>query len=682
MTEDHRDDAPDGVEIDAQTDVEPGSYDEGSTDEIRAYHATALQTSHIGEVSETKNAASELRDNSTLPPEDEVGETLIDDRYRLHEQLGEGGMGSVYRATHVLMDKPVAVKLIHSELAHMPDVIKRFEREARSASRLADPHIITVTDFGRTDDGVLYLVMELLAGESLSDRLENATALPVAKAIDITRQILKGLAHAHKAGVVHRDLKPENVMLVVHGDETDFAKVFDFGIAKLASGSDSAENLTQSGLVVGTPGYLSPEQALGEGADYRADLYAVGVMLYEMLAGVQPYTGVSAMDVLTAHLTSPIPSLPRPERFPDGLQEIIERGMAKKPAERFESAEEFLTALDSIDPEVPSVDDSVLAPIIEKLGRIASPIASVLAPATRRLAPVASPIKNRLALLDPFKRKIVLGVFGAIVLAAVVGIFAGLVGDGDTFEKSASIDVVKAPNLNDDKEAKIKKLFDEADSQIRVGLPGEARVTIKKALRLSPKQPVGHLLLGHALFLTGNRGDAMKSYGRALVLDKSLVEDVRLGDHLEEGLKWETSRDKAARILVEFGGKKGIEILASTANSAASKGIERRAARKALIAAKEEENIDWLTSLTADFNETKSCKKRKKIVVEMEKTGNPEFLSLLNANLPRKTKKKTGFFSGLRRGARSDKAKLCIKTEVKHAIETLTAIKEGKRPKP
>ncbi|MCP4674696.1 MAG: protein kinase [Deltaproteobacteria bacterium] len=677
MTEDHRD-TPDSVEAAGRPDVEPDS-----TDEIQAYHKTALQTSHPETETEANEEAPGSRDVSTLPPGDAAEEILIDGRYQLHEQLGEGGMGSVFRATHVLMDKPVAVKLIHGELAHMPEVVKRFEREARSASRLTDPHIITVTDFGRTDDGTLYLVMELLDGEPLADRLEKTPALPVVKAIDVSKQILKGLAHAHEAGVVHRDLKPENVMLVVHGDETDFAKVFDFGIAKLASGAGSAENLTQSGLVVGTPGYLSPEQALGEGADHRADLYAVGVMLYEMLAGTQPFTGESAMDIVTAHLTSPIPSLPRPERFPDGLQEIIERGMAKRPAERFESAEEFLVALDAIDTHVSSRGDYALAPVVEKLGRIAAPVVSKLAPVTQRLAPLTALISTRLARLDPFKRRIVLGIFGALALAAVIGIFASFGGDGDTFEKSASIDVVKAPNLDDSKEAKIKELFDQADSQIRVGLPGEARVTIKEALRLSPKQPIGHLLLGHALFLTGNRGDAMKSYGRALVLDKSLTEDVRLGEHLEEGLKWEASRDKAARILAEFGGKKGIEMLASKANSAASKGDERRAARKALLDVKESDSIDWLTSLTADFNGTKSCKKRKKIVVEMEKTGNPEFLPLLKANLPsKKKKKKTGLFDSFKRRTRTDKTKQCIKTEVKHAIMVLTAIKEGKRPRP
>jgi serine/threonine-protein kinase len=189
--------------------------------------------------------------------------TIIDGKYRLDKLLGEGGMGSVYAATHVFMDKHVAVKLIHSELAHIEEVAKRFEREARSSSRLSSPHCITVTDFGKTENGELFLVMEILKGEELDEKIKKRGALPAAKAINITIQILKGLAHAHSKGVIHRDLKPENIFLITHGEESDFVKILDFGIAKLASDAGS-ENLTRTGMVFGTPKYLSPEQALGD----------------------------------------------------------------------------------------------------------------------------------------------------------------------------------------------------------------------------------------------------------------------------------------------------------------------------------------------------------------------------------------------------------------------------------
>jgi serine/threonine-protein kinase len=603
------------------------------------------------------------------PPE----EPVIDERYRLHEQLGEGGMGTVYRATHVLMDKPVAIKLIHGELAHIEEVVKRFEREARSASRLTDPHCITVTDFGRTGDGTLYLVMELLDGEPLSDRLERDGAVDPAEALRITRQILKGLEHAHEAGVVHRDLKPENVMLVTHGDESDFAKVFDFGIAKLAHGAGAAEDLTQSGLVVGTPGYLSPEQALGEGADHRADLYAVGVMLFEMLTGKPPFGGESAMDVLSAHLTAPVPPLPERLASSAELDRLIERAMAKKPAERFQTAGGFLAALEEIDPQAavaapaPGAEETPLARVIGSIRRTAiTALAAGRDLVGRGLA--------RYRELSPRNRRLTLAISAGAGVAILAGVVALVATSGETFESRADIDVVATPELDEKKAEKIEGLFAKADTQIRVGLPGEARVTVKKALRISPDQPFGHLLLGHALFLLGNKADAMKSYGRALALDKDLAVDVRLGAHLEEALSSAASRGRAARMLAEFGGDKGADLLAERAGSALSGGEEREAARKALLTAGKGDRIDWRASLTADFNEYQSCKKRKLIIAEMVKTKDPGFLPLLKGHLPRKSKKKKSVFS---RSSKTRGGSSCLARDLKRAIETLSAYSPG-----
>jgi serine/threonine protein kinase len=262
----------------------------------------------------------------SLKVEDPFIGSTIGERYLLHEKIGSGGMGAVYRATHVLMDKPVAIKLISAELTHLPQVVGRFEREARSASRLSDPHCITVTDFGRAEDGTLYLVMELMRGESLDDLLSRKGVLNYSKALALTRQILKGLSHAHAAGIVHRDLKPANVMLVKQGGKKNFVKVFDFGIAKIADSAGTDHKLTQQGMIVGTPAYISPEQALGEDTDNRADLYATGVMLYEMLVGEVPFVGDAAVDVVTAHISAEVPPMPMNQRFPVGLRELIDRG--------------------------------------------------------------------------------------------------------------------------------------------------------------------------------------------------------------------------------------------------------------------------------------------------------------------------------------------------------------------
>jgi serine/threonine protein kinase len=632
-------------------------------------------------MSEDRSDCQDTRHVDAVQPEDPLVGKLIDGRYMLHECLGEGGMGFVYRATHVMMDKPVAVKVIQNELAHIPEVVKRFEREARSASRLTDPHCISVTDFGRTEEGMLYLVMELLKGEELADRLLKAGALPVKAALDLTKQILKGLVHAHEAGVIHRDLKPENVMLVVHGDETDFAKVFDFGIAKLASGAGSQDNLTQAGMVVGTPSYLSPEQALGEEADHRADIYAVGIMLYEMLAGVRPFTGDSAMDIVTAHLTTPVPPLPEPSRFPPGLQKIIERALAKKPGERFGSASEFLDALEAIDPEAIPVRVPAVTLLAQELQKLTSPIGIGM----KSLKRIDSSFKAALAgfkKLDAKKRRLAVMLGAASTVLLVVAITASVGTEDRTFQETASVRVVDDPEIDANR---LKAMFDRADEQIRAGLAGEAVITVKEALRLSSEQPIGHLLLGHALFLSGERAEAMKSYRRALSMEKELAGDVRLGEHLKEGLEKSPTRTAAAKLLVEFGGEKGIDWLSSRASSALSDGEERRVARQALIAAKREDAVDWVTSLTADFNEYKSCKMRRKIIAEMEETKNPEFLPLLKASLAslkKETPKKKGLIGQIKESFRKnkggDKTVQCIEADLKRAIQTLTAVKDGK----
>ncbi|MDD5305872.1 MAG: protein kinase [Deltaproteobacteria bacterium] len=580
---------------------------------------------------------------------------LIDGRYLLLEVLGEGGMGSVYRANHVLMDKPVAVKLIHSELAHLPEVARRFEREARSSSRLTDPHCISVTDFGRTEDGNLFLVMEILEGESLADRLARDGALPAAKAVDITVQILKALAHAHGAGVVHRDLKPENVMLVTHGDETDFAKILDFGIAKLASGSGSGEKLTQSGLVFGTPPYLSPEQALGQDVDHRADLYAAGIMLFEMLTGLQPFRAESAMQIISMHITAPIPSLAEHGRFPAGMQGVIDKAMAKQTGDRFASADEFMASLQALDPGA----------VEEAVPRWAAVMAVLARYATRA--------RDRFLALDPRRRLFVGGVASAVVLALVLLI--ALSGKDE-----ASKVVYKAVPAKGVDEDRLTNMIEKADGQLRAGLPSEAIITAKEILAASPDQPSALLLLGHAQFAVAERTQAMESYDKALSLSPELAADVRLREYLVQGLKWGDSQNKAALLLARHGDDAAFRDLTTRASSGMTPGGERRAARAALVEIGKGSGVDWLASLTADFLEQTGCKERKEIIAQIEKTGDPRFIPLLEEHQPKA--KKGGFFRGLLRRSRG-KPTSCISADLARVIETLTAVRDqGKEPTP
>jgi serine/threonine-protein kinase len=285
--------------------------------------------------------------NDTAPEAHSVAPgTLIADRYRVEDVLGEGGMGIVYRAEHVHIRKRVAIKVLLPRWTRTAEVVARFEREAVAAGAIADPHVAAATDFGRLADGSFFLVLEYLEGRTLRSELKVAPFEPV-RALAIARGIALGIAAAHAKGVVHRDLKPENVMLVERDGDPDFVKVLDFGIARIEGPpAASGPALTSAGAILGTPDYMAPEQALGTPVDARADLYALGVMLFEMLTGGCPFRG-GAVTVLRQHMLTPPPPLP-PEmaaRLPTAVQVLVARLLQKEPDARYANATELDYAL-------------------------------------------------------------------------------------------------------------------------------------------------------------------------------------------------------------------------------------------------------------------------------------------------------------------------------------------------
>lgn len=218
-------------------------------------------------------------------PDDYIGKT-IGTKYRVEQLIGEGGMGRVYKATQLALDKPVVLKVLRQALLSDERTVARFQREAKAASRLNHPNSISVLDYGRAEDGALYIAMEYVQGKDLHHILSREWPLPEARVIRIMAQVLSALADAHSASVIHRDLKPENIMVEQRRGETDFVKVLDFGIAKIVdSTGDEGPALTRAGFVCGTPEYMSPEQARGAQLDHRSDLYAVGVILYQLTSG-------------------------------------------------------------------------------------------------------------------------------------------------------------------------------------------------------------------------------------------------------------------------------------------------------------------------------------------------------------------------------------------------------------
>jgi serine/threonine-protein kinase len=273
---------------------------------------------------------------------------IVAERYRVGGLLGEGGMGAVYRVEHIHMRKTFALKVLHAEMCRVPEVLARFEREAVAAGAIEHPNVAAATDFGRLADGSFFLVLEYVDGRSLREEIKKGP-IPAKRAIAILRGIVGGVAAAHAKGIVHRDLKPENVMLVVRDADPDFPKVLDFGIAKIepdasASAKTGEPILTRMGTLIGTPDYMSPEQALGQGVDARSDLYSLGVIFYEMLAGVPPFRG-DAVEVIQQHLLKPPPPLANVD---PAVMVLIEKMMTKTVADRIQTADDLLARIDAL----------------------------------------------------------------------------------------------------------------------------------------------------------------------------------------------------------------------------------------------------------------------------------------------------------------------------------------------
>ncbi len=288
-----------------------------------------------------RSAATALAFETNPEAEADLVGAEVDGRYRVIELIGEGGMGKVYLAEHVEIGKRVALKVLHQSYSRMPDLVERFRREARAASKIGHPNIVDVTDSGTTSDGSVYFVMEYLEGVELGSVIEREGAIDIARALRITGQICRALSAAHREGIIHRDLKPENIYLITRDGSADVVKVLDFGIAKTTEAEAARERrLTSPGMAMGTPEYMAPEQAAGRPADARTDVYALGAIMYEMTTGVPPYSGDNFMEILTKKATSdpPPPLTIRPE-LPPQVADLVMASMARNPDERPQTME-------------------------------------------------------------------------------------------------------------------------------------------------------------------------------------------------------------------------------------------------------------------------------------------------------------------------------------------------------
>lgn len=282
-------------------------------------------------------------------PDELIGELVLD-RYIVESELGAGAMGAVYKGRHVKLKRSVAIKVLHDELVHEPTMLARFRREAQIAAKLSHPNVIGVLDVGETNHGRQVMVMEFAEGPTLTEIMTVAPARR--RIIQLVRQLLQGLAHAHGEGLIHRDLKPDNIIVEISQDGTEIPRIVDFGIAILrAPDGEYGERLTASGMMLGTPLYMAPEQAQCDPFDHRVDLFSLGVIVYEMMAGKPPFEGTS-MEIAVANISrDPPPIATRaPNREADPALELYARKlMARRAENRFATAKEALDVLEVVE---------------------------------------------------------------------------------------------------------------------------------------------------------------------------------------------------------------------------------------------------------------------------------------------------------------------------------------------
>ena len=452
-----------------------------------------------------------------------VGQTVAG-RFKVEELIGQGGMGKVYRARHLALDRLVCLKMLKPALLEDPTLVGRFEREAKAASRLNHPNGIQVLDFGRNEaDGALYIVMELVQGKDLRLVLRDEWPLREERLCNIMAQVLAALSEAHAHNVIHRDLKPENIMIEQRRDQTDAVKVLDFGIAKILD--SDMPGLTRADVVCGTPQYMAPEQATGSQLDARCDLYAVGVILYQMATGHLPFDGQNSMEVLTRHVNElPVPPRQRQPDAPisEAMERLILRALEKDPAMRPQTAEEFRQLI----LEVPKAGHA--AQLKDEAESATPPHGTI--PAGLQSVVAAEPV----AAEDLRGKAKVYALAGGGALAVVAAVAFLMLGPRRAPPVAVPIIVASptsaapapapaAPPQRDPQKA--KELVTRAAEWQTGGDTGAARDLLLQAVELDPDNAEAHYRLG-GLFLSSQPDRARVEYEAAKRLNAARYADV------------------------------------------------------------------------------------------------------------------------------------------------------------
>lgn len=579
--------------------------------------------------------------------------TLIADRYQVEALLGEGAMGAVYRAKHVHMQKDVALKVLHQTMSTNQEVVKRFEREAVAAGRIQHPNVAGASDFGRLKDGSFYLVLEYIAGQSLGGLIDSAGVMPPERAARIGLQIASALSAAHAEGIVHRDLKPENVMLP-HGDhEGDIVKVLDFGMAKVAQADETqVTKLTMHGAVYGTPAYMAPEQAAGNEVDHRADLYALGLMLYEMVSGAPPFTADHVMALLVKQMTEQPP--PLPSTVPRQLTKLIMKLLEKAPANRQQSADEVVQDLSDFlgivytDPRLSAVGITTTAnqpprasamSVASLKEQVADGVAQ-LAPALDRARVASGPA------IEYFKQPMTVqgktfprwmpaaGALGALLVLLMLSLSGGNAEEtaetasAKTGGKKVDPDVPRDTNP----EAKDPDPPDAELAQVirAAGTGSDAALYALEQRDDSERSLTEWMGLAQARLMRRNTEKALAAFQQAIEMDESMKADKQMIG----ALRRLADDDKHAEHVLEFAaeemGTLGADLLFDVWAKTSAKTKSTTLAYDLLTSSSVEQHYSPALAAAMALREVKDdCKKAHKLLPRVEEVGDERSLVIL-----------------------------------------------------
>ena len=541
-------------------------------------------------------------------------------------------MGAVYQAEHLHMHKRLAVKVLHPEMCRLPEIVARFEREAMAAGHIDHPNVATASDFGKLPDGSFFLVLEYIEGKSLREVL-GGRPIELGRALHIAQQIAGALGRAHALGIVHRDVKPENIMILERDGDPDFVKVLDFGIAKVPVGDlgdaprapSPGHALTQLGAIFGTPDYMSPEQAVGQPVDGRADLYSLGVLLFEMLAGVVPFEHENPVMVLGMHVTAPAPTVASKAHLdiPAEVEALVGCLLAKEADKRFEDARQLALAIHATRTRLAETGRIVLYEPPRSMLRgpesLGSPGSSGLASANTHLhtpaAPSTMPVahfvagletkgryafgvtKNLVARTNKRTRLVVGGALGGLMLLLVLRL---------TVSHGTGAQTVGAPTLTD-----------STSTATTASAPATPLV----------EHPDGHRDLERADMVKGDLKAALGEAGQWLKADPSATDDGKLATDLRTIALAGEDAD-AAIALLEAMGSVGVDALYDLAYGYAPGPVTPKA-RKALALPGVVSRASPSLTVALDFRAARTCEKKKALLDRARQHGDIRTLALL-----------------------------------------------------